>query len=81
MAKIRVCDVCLHDMDKITRTNRYLSIKGKPKLQLDLCSIHMLTVGRKFPTVTFEYVQYIGKVVYNKELSEDEARALLRKKR
>ena len=81
MAKIRVCDVCLHDLNKITRTSNYLNVKGKKKLQFDLCATHMLMVRTRFPTLSVEYVQYMVKIAYNKEISEDAARALLQKKR
>ena len=81
MAKIRVCDVCLHDLNKITRTSNYLTVKGKKELQFDLCATHMLMVKTKFPTLSVEYVQYMVKMAYDKEITEDEARALLRKRR
>lgn len=81
MAQIRICDVCMHDMNKITKTSKYLSVTGRKKLQLDLCTTHMLTVQTKFPTVDVKYVQYVGRVVYGTELDEVAARALLRTRR
>ncbi len=81
MARIRVCDVCLHDWNKITKTNNYLNVKGRKELQFDLCATHMLMVKTKFPTLSVEYIQYMVKMAYNKEITEDEARALLRKKK
>jgi len=36
MAKVLVCDVCL-SKDKLTKCNKYYSVKGNKNLRLDYC--------------------------------------------
>ncbi len=53
---VRVCDVCLMDHGTTTITTRYLTVRGKKELRLDLCSVHMGEIQSKFPgPVTEEY--------------------------
>lgn len=55
---IRVCDKC-HAGGKLVETDRYLNVKGKSDLRLDLCDDCMKVVKEEYPRVTPEYVQMV----------------------
>ena len=80
MAKIAVCDVCKTRHDKLTRASKYMRVKGHNDLRIDLCNVHSFEVGKKFPKVTVEYVQFIYEMVHGTELSLEDAQFILRRR-
>jgi hypothetical protein len=57
--KITVCDVCKTLKGKLVETERYLRVKGRQDLRLDLCPAHMTKVKVAIPHVNEEYTQFV----------------------
>ncbi len=81
MAKIAICDVCKTRHDKLTKATKYMHVKGRKDLRIDLCNVHIFEVNKNFPKVTVEYVQFIYEMAHGTELSPEDAQLVLRKRR
>ena len=81
MAKITVCDVCLTRHNKITRSGTHINVKGHRDLRLDVCNVHRFEVHNKFNGATVEFAQFVYKMAHGKELSAEDAKNVLRKKK
>ena len=81
MAKVSVCDVCRTRHNKLTKATKYMHVKGHKDLRIDLCSVHIFEVQRKFPKVSVGYVQFIYEMVHGIELSPEDAENVLRTRR
>lgn len=57
--KISICDPCKIEDDKITETNQYLKVKGKPMLKMDVCAEHNAKI-KKMNMI--EYARYCFKI-------------------
>lgn len=75
--KIHVCDVCKGEDRQLVQTNRYLSVKRRPNLRIDLCEKHMLEVSERFPKITSEYIQYVYGL-RGMKLTEERAKDILK---
>lgn len=76
MANVKVCDVCLHE-NKLTRTQRYLQIKKRPHLNLDLCETHMDSVTTEHPKIDVGYVKFVYKIKLDTEVTDEMAKGML----
>ncbi len=54
MAKIRVCDICLKE-GKLTKTDRYMSVKGHKDLTIDYCQ----KCKSKIPKDVKKYIKFV----------------------
>jgi len=72
MVKILVCDICLKQDKKFVEATRYVHIKGKLGLRIDLCEKHIKTIPKK----TIELV----KLIYSLDgmnITDKEAKTIL----
>lgn len=56
--KITICDPCKRLDNKVTETIRYMKVKGRPDLRLDICDNHGAEI-KGMPMVN--YVRYVYK--------------------
>ena len=72
MAKVNVCDVCKSE-GKLMETNKYMSVKKRPNLRIDICEEHK----KILPKGMVEYVQFVYKMK-GIELTEEAASNMLK---
>lgn len=63
--KISICDPCKKEDNVITETERYMKVRNRRDLRLDICPKHALVV--KGMTIK-EYEQYVYKIVLGVDL-------------
>lgn len=78
MAKVLLCDVCLTRHNKLTRAAKYMHVKGRRDLRIDLCNVHSFEFENRFPKVTAEYVQFVYEMTHNMKLTPENAQMFLR---
>ena len=73
MAKVLCCDICKKD-GKLTETNKYISVRGKPDLRLDHCP----KCKSKIPQNMTKYVIFVYDL-HGIKLTESEAKKMLQR--
>ena len=72
--KINVCDICLRE-GRLTKRSGSYRLKGHRDLSLDYCANHLESVPKK----SIPYVQFVWKIKYDMDITEEQARQSLKR--